>query len=101
MTQGKGWRLPTYNECYNIIKFIRDEIETVHNYSRSNAASYKYPFLLLPPCWTSSEVQGSDSVYLVSFDTGKFWNSDFKIEDRFYTNNKNRTTARFMMVRNC
>tara|TARA_B100000963_G_scaffold352055_1_gene364647 strand:+ start:4923 stop:5348 length:426 start_codon:yes stop_codon:yes gene_type:complete len=100
-TQGKGWRLPTYSECFKIIKSIRDEIETVHNYNRSNAALWKYPFLLLPPCWTSSELCGSDSVFLVSFDKGHFWNPGFTIEDRFYTNNKHRTTARFLMVRNC
>ena len=97
---GDGWRLPSYNECYSILKFIRDEIETVHNYSRSNAASYKYPFLLLPPCWTSSEVFGSDLVSLVSFDVGKLWQPGFILEDSFYSNDKFRTSARFIMVRN-
>tara|TARA_B100000900_G_C20594302_1_gene722789 strand:+ start:2234 stop:2659 length:426 start_codon:yes stop_codon:yes gene_type:complete len=100
-TQGKGWRLPTYNECYSILKCIRDEIETVHNYNRSNAASYKYPFLLLPPCWTSYEVCGSDLVSLVSFDVGKLWQPGFRLEDSFYSNDKFRTSARFIMVRNC
>ena len=100
---GLGWRLPTYQECYDIIKFIRNDNEIENNFGHWMNGNLvdKYPFLLLPPCWTSSEVHGSDLVSLVQFDRGKFFKSDFRIEDSFYSNNKLTTTARFIMVRNC
>jgi len=100
---GSGWRLPTYQECYDIIKFIRNDNEIEQGFGQYNHNNYlidKYPFLLLPPCWTSSEVHGSDLVSLVSFDMGKFFGSNFRIEDKFYSNNKITTRARFIMVRN-
>jgi hypothetical protein len=101
---GTGWRLPTYEECYGIIKFIRDDNEAENSFGswihNRNFLYDKYPFLLLPPCWTSSEVHGSDLVSLASFQVDKIFKSDFRIEDCFYSNNKLNTTARFLMVRN-
>lgn len=102
---GAGWRLPTYEECYDIIKFIRDDNEVENGFglwrNDRNFLHNKYPFMLLPPCWTSSEVHGSDMVPLVNFQANKIFQSDFRVEDNFYYNNKFNTTARFLMVRNC
>lgn len=101
---GRGWRLPTYNECYEIMKLIRDECEMEYGFGQwrldRDFIYNKYDFLFLPPCWTSSEVHGSDSVMLCQFDASKILESSFRFEKLFYSNDKHKTRARFIMVRN-
>ena len=86
---GSGWRLPTECECYDIMKLIRDECEIQYGFGQwrldINSIHNKYPFLnFLPPCWTSSEVHGTDSVMLCNFDSSKILESSFRIESLFY-----------------
>jgi len=102
---GQGWRLPTEYECYYILKLIRDECEIEYGFGQwrldRNSIHNKYPFLnFLPPCWTSSEVHGTDLVTLCHFDSSKILESSFRIESLFYSNDKHKTRARFIMVRN-
>lgn len=103
---GPGWRLPSLFECIEIIKFIHKDVETVcgygATYKMSDYVSSNYPFFIgMPPCWTSTELYGTDSVYLAQFrlDYSKYARID---EDQsfYYVNDKFKSTARFLAVRN-
>ena len=105
--KGPGWRLPSLFECLEIIHHVHQDAETVCGYGASYRMSdyvrTNYPFFSpsVSPCWTGTEIHGSDSVYLAKsqLDYSEYARID---EDNsfYYSNNKFKSTARFLAVRN-